>query len=142
VTRALVFGAAAAVGAGAFARYLVGFPWFWAVISAAPVACFTVLAIRAMGVGVPNWHALPMPEDTLSVHQAATLSSRFDEASRDQNRFLLRVQPRLRELALRTKGSLTEQALGPELYRLLTAPDATMPDPVRLATLLRRLEET
>ena len=133
----MIFGVLGGVGAGAFARYLVGFPWIWSVIFAVPVASFVVLAIRAMGVGVPNWHALPMPEDTLTVHEAAALSSRFAEAFRDQQRFLLRVQPRLRQLALRTKGDLD-----PELHHLLTSPDATMPDPARLATLLSRLEET
>lgn len=137
--RALISGVVAGVGAGAFARYLVGFPWIWSVIFAVPVASFVVLAIRAMGVGVPNWHALPMPEDTLTVHEAAALSSRFAEASRDHQRFLLRVQPRLRQLALRAKG---DQALDPELHHLLTSPDATMPDPARLAMLLSRLEET
>ncbi|GAB3871142.1 hypothetical protein GCM10029964_006920 [Kibdelosporangium lantanae] len=135
--RALVFGGLAGVAAGAFARYLVGFPWVWSVIFAVPVASFVVLAVRAIGVGVPNWHALPMPEDTLTVHEAAALSSRFAEASRDQQRFLLRVQPRLRQLAKHATGELD-----PELRHLLTSPDATMPDPATLAALLRRLEET
>lgn len=135
--RALISGIAAGVAAGAFARYLVGFPWVWSAIFAVPVASFVVLAIWAMGVGVPNWHALPMPEDTLTVHDAASLSSRFAEASRDQQRFLLRVQPRLRQLALRAGVDLD-----PELHHLLYEPDATLPDPARLAALLRRLEES
>jgi hypothetical protein len=139
---------------GAAAAWLMAVPVAWAVIIAIPVAACTLLALLMLGVAVPLWHALPAPDDSLTVHQASALSSRLAEAARDQRRFQLRVQPRLRQLAmaaLRQRPGLAdlsgvtdpraEQALGQELYTLLTNPEATLPTPRRLAELLRRLEE-
>jgi hypothetical protein len=142
----------AGLAAGAFTRWLVGVPWFWAVTFTLPVTAFTLLALLAIGVGVPNWHALPTPDSSLTDHQASALSNRFDEASRDYYRFRLRIQPRLYQLALatlRNRGldiqSLDDDraklALGQELHALLTTGDVIMPSPHRLAQLLSRLEE-
>jgi hypothetical protein len=145
---------AAGTFVGGFAVWLMAVPLVWAVIVALPVTACTLLAMLMAGVAAPAWHALPVPDDSLAVHQASSLSSRFGEASRDQRRFQLRVQPRLSQLALATlrqrpglhdltslHDARARQALGQELHTLLTDRDATMPSPHRLAALLSRLEE-
>lgn len=139
---------------GAAATWLMEVPTTWAVVIAIPIAACTLLALLMLGVAVPMWHALPAPDDSLTVHQASALSSRLAEAARDQRRFHLRVQPRLQQLALTAlrqrpgmddltsvTDTRAQQALGHELYTLLTNPEATLPTPQRLAELLRRLEE-
>jgi hypothetical protein len=141
----------ALVGAGAV--WLVVVPVFWAVVIALPFAAFTFLGTFLVGAATPIWHPLPAPDDSLSMHQASALSSRFAEAARDETRFLRRVQPRLYELAMATlrrrpglhdltslDDDRARQALGDELHTLLTTKDAALPAPQRLAELLSCLE--
>lgn len=141
---AIVLGAIAAV----LAAWLMVMPVFWAVVVALPIATVAAMAMMVVGAAAPSWQALPVPDETLTMHQASSLSSRFAEAAKDQGRFRTRVQPRLRRLAadtLRHKGISLEDArardvLGDELYTLITKRDAQLPSPDRLADLLSRLE--
>lgn len=146
-----------ALGAGAVAAivaiWLMVVPVFWGVVVALPVAAGTLLALVLAGVAAPTWQPSPAPPESLTSHQASTLSTRLAEATKDPHRFRNRVQPRLRSLALNTLrqrpglGDVTDlhdpgarEALGPELYTLLTDRDARLPSPHRLAELLSRLE--
>jgi hypothetical protein len=146
---------ALAVGAivGVVAVWLVIVPLFWAVVIALPFAACTFLATFLVGAAAPLWHPLPSPDDSLTMHQASALSSRFAEAARDQSRFQRRVQPRLHDLALATlrrrpglhdltslHDDRARQALGAELHTLLTEKNAVLPSPQRLAELLSSLE--
>jgi hypothetical protein len=146
---ALAAGAVAAV----VAIWLMVVPVFWGVVIGLPVMAGTLLALVLAGVAAPTWQAVPAPPDSLTLHQASSLSTRFAEATKDPQRFRNRVQPRLRSLALSalrqqpaTSGvtslhdAKAREALGTELYTLLTDRDARLPSPHRLAELLSRLE--
>ncbi|CAM4004360.1 hypothetical protein KIPE111705_35850 [Kibdelosporangium persicum] len=143
--------AAVAIGgiATVLTTWLMKMPLMWAILVAIPVAAVTALATMVVGAAAPSWQALPAPDESLTAHQASTLSTRFAEAAKDPGRFRSRVQPRLRKLAadtLRHKGiSLDDprarQELGDELYTLITTRDAELPSPHRLTELLGRLEE-
>jgi hypothetical protein len=134
--------------------WVVVVPVTWSVLLGLPVAACALLASLLVGVASPSWHALPTPDESLTIHQASTLSNRFAEGARDQHRFQVRLQPRLAKLALATLRqrpglhdlkSLSDErargALGDELHTLLTNSDARLPSPHRLAELLSRLEE-
>jgi hypothetical protein len=144
-----------ALTAGALAvvltTWLMVMPLFWAIVIAIPVAACTLLATLVAGVASPAWQMLPAPDETLTVHQASTLSSRFAEAAKDHSRFVSRVQPRLRGLALRAlrqripdltslHDERARRELGEDLYTLLTDRGAQLPSPHRLTELLSRLE--
>jgi hypothetical protein len=144
---ALLAGTVAAV----LAMWLMVMPLFWAIVIALPIAAITLLATLVAGVASPVWQMLPAPDETLTAHQASTLSSRFAEAAKDQSRFASRVQPRLRGLALRTlkqripdltslNDDRARRELGEDLCTLLTDRGARMPSPHRLTELLSRLE--
>lgn len=132
----IFLGLLAGVAAGAAAKWLIGVPPFWAVVIALPIAACAFLASLLIGVAVPGWQPLPVPDESLAFHAASSLSSRFAEAAKDQKRFRVRVQPRLRKL----RHDITREELGDELYDLLTKGDATLPPPHRLAEQLSRLE--
>lgn len=150
--RQSLFALAAGVATGAAAYWLVGVPVCWAVIVGLPVAGCAFLAGLLSRVAAPTWQPEPIPGQSLTTHQASSLGSRFEEAARDHHRFQVRVQPRLRTLALRAlkqriagledlADPRARPALGPDLHDLLTRPDAQLPPPRRLAELLGRLEE-
>jgi hypothetical protein len=135
------------VGAvAAFVLYRIGAPVEWAVLIALPIAALVLLMARLPRATDIAWSPLPGHQSTATSVQAATLASRLDEASRDQDRFASRVQPRLRQLALARLrqnhgiATLDETLLGPVAYRLLTDPNAAMPNPRALAEVLDRLE--
>jgi hypothetical protein len=142
---------AAGAVAGVLAKWLMVMPVFWAVVIAIPIAACTLLATLVAGVASPVWQMLPAPAETLTMHQASTLSSRFAEAAKDHSRFVSRVQPRLRGMALKSlkqripdltsvHDERARRELGEELYTLLTDRGAQLPSPHRLGELLSRLE--
>ena len=125
----------------------------WSVAISLPVAGVVLLAMLLAGAADANWEPVPATNLTPAELHASTLATRFAEAAKDRHRFISRVQPRLRRLALATvrarpdTADLTtlndpraREALGPDLHRLLTDPAATLPDPRTLAALLRQLE--
>ncbi len=127
-------------------------PVFWAIALSIPAAAITLLGARVSGPLEPTWTAVPDGPTSITEMRASTLATRLAEASRDQARFVSRVQPRLRGLAL---ARLRERhpdlstmddprataSLGDELHALLCSPKAVLPTPRRLAVLLDRLEE-
>lgn len=144
---------AAGVVAALVAIWLMVVPVFWGVVIALPVAAGTLLALVLAGVAAPTWQPQPEQPESMTLHLASNLATRFAESTKDPHRFRTRVQPRLRSLALGTLrhrpgfGDVTSlddrrarEALGPELYTLLTDRDARLPSPHRLAELLSRLE--
>lgn len=151
MTRALL----AAVAAGALAVLLghrvIGVPPGWALALATAPAALAFVVVALPRAREPRW--VPLPDDDTDVagaHQAATLVARLTEAHADPRRFGTRLQPRLARLAtarLRAVHGVglddprASALLGPELYRLVTDPGATLPDPRRTAALLGRLEE-
>jgi hypothetical protein len=140
---------ALAVGAVAgFGLVRLGAPVEWAVVVALPVAALVLLLARLPRATDIAWSPLPAHSSGATSVAASTLASRLDEASRDRDRFTSRVRPRLRALAearLRQRGVATlaegRPLLGDAAYRLLTDPDATMPNPRALAEVLDRLED-
>ncbi|HEX6347683.1 hypothetical protein [Umezawaea sp.] len=146
LVRAVLLALAAGAVTG-FGLVELGSPVGWAVVVALPVAALALLLARLPRAADITWSPLPSHAPGATSVAASTLASRFDEASRDRDRFLSRVRPRLRAVAdarLRQRGVTTlEQGrdlLGEDVYRLLTDPNATMPDPRALAELLDRLE--
>ena len=120
----------------------------WAVLLALPVAALALLLARLPRATDIAWSPLPAHSSGATSVQASTLASRLDEASRDHDRFRSRVRPRLRALAearLRQRGVPTlaegRPLLGDAAYRLLTDPNATLPNPRALAEVLDRLED-
>ncbi|ROP38524.1 hypothetical protein [Saccharothrix texasensis] len=141
---------AAAVAAGtAFVLTRVGAPWLWAVALALPVGGLTLLVARLPRATDVVWAQQPATLSTATSVQASTLASRLAEAAVDQDRFVTRVQPRLRRLAearLRQVHGIPDlrhpkarDALGADLHRLLTDPKAPLPEPSKLADLLENL---
>ncbi|WNV82311.1 hypothetical protein [Umezawaea sp. Da 62-37] len=139
---------ALAVGAVAgFVLYKLGSPPGWAAVVALPIAGLVLLVARLPRGADIAWSPLPAHASGATSVVASTLVSRLDEASRDRDRFTTRIRPRLRALAesrLRLRGVTTlaegRALLGEDAFRLLTDPDAAMPDPRVLAALLDRLE--
>jgi len=133
---------------------LIGTPVLWSALIALPMALVLLLLLATPAGVEPSWTAPPHPPSAAAHLDASTLASRFEDAVVDQGRFRGRIQPRLAALALgklRCRRELADlsdlddpraaAALGPDLHRLLTRPDATMPDPKALRALLDRLEE-
>jgi hypothetical protein len=143
-------GLAAAVAAGtAFVLARVGAPWLWAVALALPAGGLALLVARLPRATDVVWAQQPATLSTATSAQAGTLASRFAEAAVDQDRFVNRVQPRLRRLAearLRQVHGVHDihhpkarEVLGDDLHRLLTDPNAPLPEPSKLADLLENL---
>ncbi|MBB5956305.1 hypothetical protein FHS29_002891 [Saccharothrix tamanrassetensis] len=147
-------GGAIAVGlvAGAatgFTVFRVGAPVQWAALVALPVIALAVLVGRLPRATDIVWAPPPAHFATATSVQASNLASRLAEAVVDQDRFAVRVQPRLRRLVearLRQRHGVPDLAdpraaalLGPELHRLVTDPGATMPEPRKLTELLENL---
>jgi len=123
----------------------------WAALLAVPVAAFTLLWLLAPGGAEPIWSPLPDPSAKATEHAAASLASRLSEAHEHPNRFQRRLQPRLARLAvvkLRRAGieelhdPRAPAVLGADLHRLVTDPDAKLPEPQAAAALFAKLEET
>lgn len=141
---------AVCAGAGtAFVLNRVGAPWVWAVLLALPAGALALLVSRLPRATDVVWAPQPTHVSTAVSVQASTLASRFAEAAVDQDRFVNRVQPRLRRLAEARLRQLhgvhdihdpkAREALGADLHRLLTDPDAPLPGPSELADLLEEL---
>jgi hypothetical protein len=146
LVRALLLAVATGLVAGV-ALLELGAPLGWAALVALPVAALVLLLARLPRATDIAWSPLPAHASSATSGQASTLASRLDEASRDRDRFLSRVRPRLRALAearLRQRGVTTlaegRSLLGDDAYRLLTDPNAAMPNPRALAEVLDRLE--
>ncbi|MGX7825309.1 hypothetical protein ACTG9Q_09465 [Actinokineospora sp. 24-640] len=126
-------------------------PLFWAAALAVPAAALTALGARLSGPLEPLWTAVPDAPSAPAQLQAATLTARLAEAAADRDRFLSRVQPRLRALAearLRARwpdlsgmDDPRARSLLGEDHATLTAPDAPLPSPQGVARLLDLLEE-
>ncbi len=133
----------------AFTLIRVGAPFHWAVVVALPVLALAVLVARLPRATDVVWAPPPVHFSTITSAQAANLASRPAEATVDPDRFVLRIQPRLRRLAearLRRRHGVPDLAdpraaglLGPDLHRLVTDPSAPLPEPRRLAELLENL---
>jgi len=122
----------------------------WAVLLAVPIAAVTLVGLRSPRGADPVWAPLPDTHGGATEHQAAALASRLAESVATPARFVTRVQPRLRTLALAKlrRAGIDELAdpravsvLGPRLHALVTRPDAVMPDPRTAAVLFAELEE-
>jgi hypothetical protein len=144
--------AALAVGALVVAgmRVLAGVQLPWAVLLGVPVTAFTMLFLLMPVAAEAVWAPLPEPPTRATEHLAATLASRLDEAAGHAGRFRTRVQPRLASLALvkLRRAGIDElhdprapDILGAQLHRLVTDPNATMPDPRTAAALFASLAE-
>jgi hypothetical protein len=114
-----------------------------------------LLAALLSGAMDANWDPAPAGDSARADLHASTLAIRFAEAAEDRHRFRTRVQPRLRHMALATVRARpgnadvadlhdprARAALGDELHRLLTDPQARLPEPRRLVALLDQLEES
>jgi cell division protein FtsW (lipid II flippase) len=133
----------------AFVLVRVGAPWHWAVLIALPVGALALFVARLPRATDVVWTPLPATISTATFVQASTLASRLAEAAVDQDRFVTRVQPRLRRLAearLRQQHGVhslqdprARDLLGADLHRLLTDPTAPLPEPSKLADLLENL---
>lgn len=122
----------------------------WAVLVAAPITAVTLVSLRAPSGADPVWAPLPDLHGGGTEHQAAALASRLAESAHNPGRFVTRVQPRLRALAVAKlrRAGIDELAdpravsvLGPRLHLLVTHPDAVVPDPRTAAALFAELEE-
>jgi hypothetical protein len=123
----------------------------WAVLLGLPFTAFMLLFLLAPGGVEAIWAPLPDPATRPSEHLATSLESRLSEAADYQPRFRSRVQPRLARLAmakLRRNGidelhdPRAPEVLSAQLHRLVTDPDATMPDPKTAAAIFATLEES
>jgi hypothetical protein len=153
LARAVFYGLAVGLVATFFAMQFAAVPLAWAIVLSVPLGAVVMLGVLLSGAMDANWEPAPGPGVVPSELLASVLATRLAEAATDQNRFTTRVQPRLRRLVLAVlrgrpgTSDLTSlddprarQALDPDLYRLLTAPDATLPEPGKLAALLDQLE--
>jgi hypothetical protein len=133
---------------------LVGTPLLWSALIGLPIAAVLLLLLIAPPGVEPTWDDPPAPPTAATHLEASTLAGRLQDASTDTGRFRSRIQPRLAALALaalRRRPDLRDlpdladpraaDALGPQLYDLLTNPRATLPAPSVLLGLLDRLEE-
>lgn len=140
------FGIVAAFGMSFFGGIAVE----WSALFAVPVTVFVYLVLQAPTGVEAVWAPLPDPHSRATVHVAASLASRLGEAFDTPSRFRTRLQPRLAALAtarLRRAGidelydPRAPAVLGDDLYRLVTDPDATLPDPRTATAMFARLEE-
>ncbi|MEU4745818.1 hypothetical protein AB0G02_35885 [Actinosynnema sp. NPDC023658] len=148
VWRAVALAVVVAVGT-ALVLVRVGAPWLWAVLLGLPVGAMALLVARLPRATDVLWSPPPTSLSTATSAQASTLASRLAEAAVDQDRFVNRVQPRLRRLAearLRQVHGVPDlndprarAVLGDDLHRLLTDPKAPLPEPSELAYLLEKL---
>ena len=146
--RAVALAVVVAVGT-ALVLVRVGAPWLWAVALGLPVGALALLVARLPRATDVLWAPRPATISMATTAQASTLAGRLAEAAVDQDRFVNRVQPRLRRLAearLRQVHGVPDlhhpkarDVLGDELHRLLTDPKAPLPEPSRLADLLENL---
>jgi hypothetical protein len=133
---------------------IIGVPLVpWALLITAVVAALAYLGTRLLPPVDPSWQALPAGGSAPIATHASSLGARLADAESDPHRYVNRVRPRLRALALgrirRHPGCedvdladpRARELLGTDLHRLLTDPAATLPNPVRFAELLTRLEE-
>jgi hypothetical protein len=130
--------------AGAIVLFSV--PVHWAVLIGLPVGLVTLAGVAYSGAFDADWVSEPDPVTTSVTSHASELTERLARAATNQHRFTTRVQPRLRRLAVAALGADLDtgearEKLGADLHRLLTAPDARMPDPKTFAALVRRLED-
>lgn len=152
--RAILLGLFSGLVVGAAATWLAAIPVQWSVAIALPIAALTLLGALLSGSTEPNWAAVPDAPQTAGATQASTLASRLGDAATRPDRFVSRVQPRLRTMALTTlrrRPGTTDladlddprarAALGDELHTLLTDRRATLPRPAELLVLLRKLED-
>ncbi|WP_158842436.1 hypothetical protein [Saccharothrix deserti] len=133
----------------AFVLVRVGAPWLWAALIALPVGALALLVSRLPRATDIVWAPRPANIATATSSQASALAGRLAEAAVDQDRFVGRVQPRLRRLAearLRQVHGVYDihdprarELLGADLHRLLTDPKAPLPEPSKLADLLENL---
>jgi hypothetical protein len=147
VPGAIAVGILAALGL----RFLGGVFAPWAVLLALPITAVTLLGLLPPRGAEPVWAPLPEPEGSVTAHQASALASRLVEAVDNPARYPIRVQPRLRVLALARlrRAGIEELAdpraalvLGPRLHRLVTDQNAKLPeDPRTAAALFAELEE-
>ncbi|MBW4719161.1 hypothetical protein KZQ38_18390 [Saccharothrix sp. SC076] len=145
---AVAVGVVAGVGT-AFGVWRAGAPPHWAAVVAVPVLALAVLVARLPRATDVVWSPPVSHLSTAASPQASSLAGRLAEAAIDQDRFAVRVQPRLRRLAearLRQRHGVPDLAdpraaglLGPGLHRLLTDPSAPLPDPRTLTELLENL---
>ncbi|MGQ0840797.1 hypothetical protein [Actinokineospora sp.] len=151
--RSLALALVAGVAVAGFSVWPGDIPLLWGIALGIPAAAVTVLGARMSGPLEPSWAAEPDLPSPATEMQSANLATRFAEAAGDQTRFVSRVQPRLRRLALArlrerhpdlsdVDDPRARAVLGVELHRLLTSPGAALPSPQRMAELLDRLEET
>jgi hypothetical protein len=152
VTGRLAVPLAVAVGGVGIAGMTVlgGVTLPWSALLGVPVAGFTLLWLLAPGGVEPIWAPLPDPSAKATEHQAASLANRLAEARDSQKRFRTRLQPRLARLALvRLRRAGIEElhdpraaaVLGDDLYRLVTDPNAILPESAAAARLFAILEE-
>lgn len=129
---------------------LGGMVTHWAVLVAVPITAVTLVSLRAPTGADPIWAPLPDQHGGGTEHQAAALASRLAESAGNPARFVTRVQPRLRTLAMAKlrRAGIEELAdpravsvLGPRLHLLVTSRDAVVPDPRTAAVLFAELEE-
>ena len=133
---------------------IIGVPLVpWALLITVVVAALAYLATRLLPPVDPSWQPLPAGGSAPIATHASSLGARLADAESDPHRFANRVRPRLQTLALgrirRHPGyedvvladPRARELLGDDLHRLLTDPAATLPNPVRFAELLTRLEE-
>lgn len=122
----------------------------WSALFGVPVTVFALMVMLSPTGVEPVWAPLPDPIAKATEHLAASLASRLSEAHDTPSRYRTRLQPRLAKLAaarLRRAGieelfdPRAPAVLGEDLYRLVTDPEATLPDPRTAAAMFARLEE-
>ncbi|MEU4800769.1 hypothetical protein [Actinosynnema sp. NPDC023587] len=136
-------------GATAFALVRAGAPVHWAVLVALPALALAMLVARLPRATDVVWAPPPAHFSTATSVQASSLAARLAEAAVDQDRFAVRIQPRLRRLVearVRQRHGVPDLAdpraaalLDPELHRLVTDPGASLPDHRTLTRLLENL---
>lgn len=144
--RASLLAAVVAVASFVTALLAMNVPPFWAVLVALPPTAVTLAGALFAGTFDADWTPEPdAPAASVTSH-ASSLTERLERSTLDQYRFVARVRPRLRRIAVAAVGQNLDspearEKLGAELHRLLTAPDAQLPPPKTFAALMRRLEE-
>lgn len=144
--RAIVIAVALTVGVVVAATVLANVPVHWAVLLALPTGAVAFAGGLFAGSLDIHWEPEPEPPAAKVTVNATFLTERLERAAADQQTFTTRVQPRLRHIAAAAlqqdlNTHQAKEALGAELHHLLTAPDARLPSPKRLAELMRRLED-
>lgn len=146
LSSAVVLGMVAVFGMSFFG----GIAPLWSALFGLPVTLFALMVMLTPAGVEPVWAPLPEPPTRSTTHLAAGLTSRLSEVAARPRRFRTRLQPRLVPLAiarLRRAGiddladPRAPSVLGADLYRLVTDPAATLPDPHTTAALIARLEE-